>query len=275
MRLILLPVPERFVPDNSLIPAAATAASPILSAFGQRRRRRRSYRVAQTALIGCIVSAVCGCGPQHPPAVTQSSETSHPTPAIADSAQATAGPTAMSHVPGGYELINRQFRAVISEQTGDVIYWGYADKVRNVVQQRGIYTTLSTLPDVPAKGSVEQRDEDTWQFMGDDDNHITWRKIYRLAEDRLEVSIMIQNNRKDPLDTAIRINGDLPGVHAMNQNPELFKAFGDYGVITLEGWNVVHTPNTVTLLPLLLQSDLLHLAPGERNSYTSMWMLSQ
>jgi hypothetical protein len=43
----------------------------------------------------------------------------------------------------------------------------------------------------------------------------------------------------------------------------------------MQGWNVDHTPNTVTLLPLLLQSDLMHLKPGERNAYTSMWMLSQ
>jgi hypothetical protein len=226
------------------------------------------------ALVGTVASMLTGCTPQKPAAATRPSVPIAAQPVDADP-PSTAGPTAMSRVTGGYELINRQFRAVISDQTGDVIYWGSADKVRNVVTGRGIYTTLSTLPDAPAKGSIEPRDEDTWQFMGDDENHITWRKTYRLAEDCLFVSIMITNNRKDPLDAAIRINGQLPGVHAMTQNPELFKAFGDFGVITLEGWNVNHAPNTATLLPLLLQSDVLHIKPGDRDSYTSVWMLSQ
>jgi len=229
--------------------------------------------ISLSALVALVGLLSAGCATQKPAPTTQPAIPIASQPVDSDPPSA-AGPTAMARVPGGYELINRQFRAIISDQTGDVIYWGSADKKRNVVAGRGIYTTLSTLPDVPAKGSIEPRDEDTWQFMGDDENHITWRKIYRLAEDHLDVSILITNNRKDPLDTAIRINGQLPGVHAMTQNPELFKAFGDFGVITLEGWNVNHAPNTVTLLPLLLQSDVLHLAPGERNSYTSMWMLS-
>lgn len=226
-------------------------------------------------LLPCIAPLLTGCGqPQTAPA-TKPAVPIAAQPVDTDFNPAAAGPTVMSRVPGGYELINSQFRVVISEQTGDVIYWGYADKIRNVVSQRGIYTTLSALPETPVKGYVEQRDDDSWQFMGDDENHITWRKIYRLDKDHLDVSIMIQNNRPDPLDTAININGDLPGATFMHRDPELLQAFGKYGVITLEGWNVTHSPATQPVLPTLVQSDVLHLKPQERQSYTSMWMLSQ
>ncbi len=185
------------------------------------------------------------------------------------------GPTIASRVAGGYELLNNQFRVVISETTGDVIFWGYADKTRNMVFRRGIYTTLSGLPDVPGKGYVEARDEQTWQFLGEDANHITWRKIYNLDGDHLEVSIMIQNNRPEALDTAINLEGDLPSMRIMHHDPEQFDAFGGYGAVSLHGWNVVHSPTSQPVLPILLQSDVFHLKPMERQSFTSMWMLCE
>src|SRR5271170_1173693 len=59
----------------------------------------------------------------------------------------TTGPTNMAKVADGYELTNRLFRVVISEQTGDVIFWGFAGRDHNMLQGRGIYTTLTNLPE--------------------------------------------------------------------------------------------------------------------------------
>jgi hypothetical protein len=184
------------------------------------------------------------------------------------------GPTIKSRVSGGYELSNDQFRIVISESTGDVIFWGFTGKNRNVLAGRGMYTTLSGLPDVPVRGYVEARDEDTWQFIGEDDNHITWRKIYSLQRDVLLVSIIVQNNRPDLLQTAIKLNGDLPDLNIVRHDPEQFDAFGNYGTVSLHGYNEFHNPDSEPILPTLLQSDTFHLKPAERQSYTMTWVLS-
>jgi hypothetical protein len=230
-------------------------------------------KISLTLFFSIAAASIIGCTPPHPAPVTQPD-----VPIVAqpiDSDLSTFGPTKRNRVPEGYELLNNQFRLVISDTTGDVVFWGYVNQPRNMVYHRGLYTTLSALPDSPVKGYVEPRDEDTWQFMGDDENHITWRKIYRLNGDHLEVSILIQNNRTTPIDTAVNINGDLPSLLILHHDPEQFDGSGDYGIVSLHGWNVVHNPTSKPVLPTLLQSDVFHLKPQERQSYTTMWMLSR
>jgi hypothetical protein len=226
-------------------------------------------------IVVLTASILAGCAaPQPKPAAV----TQPVVPVVAQPIQTTSempSPTVKSRVPGGYELLNNQFRIVISDQTGDVTFWGYADKARNICYQRGLYTTLGSLPDVPPKGYVEARDEDTWQFIGEDANHITWRKIYSLQKDVLLVSIMIQNNRPSPLDTTVCLNGDLPDLRIVQHDTEHFQAFGGYGTVLIEGWNEFHNPTSQPTLPTLVQSDTFHLKVGERQSYTTAWMLSQ
>jgi hypothetical protein len=226
-----------------------------------------TFRIMPALLLAL---SIFGCCAPKPPAAITPVQT-----VTTDFDPNTTGPTIKSRVSGGYELLNKQFRLVISDQTGDVIFWGYADKTRNIVFHRGIFTTLSALPAVPVKGSIEQRDDDTLQFMGEDENQITWRKIYRLAGDHVEASVMIQNNRPAALDTAINLNGDLPDLRIMKHEPEEFDAFGGYGTVALRGFNEVHHPTSQPVLPILLQSDVFHLKPGERQSFSSMWMLSE
>jgi hypothetical protein len=187
--------------------------------------------------------------------------------------QPASGPTVMSRVAGGYELSNRLFRVVMSDQTGDVTFWGYVGENRNMVFHRGIYTGLTTLPDSPPHMMAQARDEQTWEFYGEDANHIVWRKAYCLEYDRLLVSILILNNRPAAIDTAIQINGDLPSMRITHHDPEQFNAAGGYGTISLHGYNEFHSPTSQPALPTLIQSDTFHLKPQERQGYTSMWML--
>ncbi len=237
------------------------------------RAARRAFAPSWLHLIPALL--LVGCTPQQPKPVAATQPT---VPVVDQPIQTTSdtpSPTVKSRVPGGYELLNNQFRVVISDQTGDVTFWGYADKARNICFRRGMYTTLSALPDVPVKGYVEARDDDTWQFIGDDANHVSWRKIYSLQKDVLLVSIMIENKRPTPLDTAICVNGDLPDLRIMQHDPEHFQAFGGYGTVLLEGWNENHNPTSQPALPTLVQSDTFHLKVGQRQSYTTAWMLSQ
>ena len=181
----------------------------------------------------------------------------------------------MSRVAGGYELKNRQYRVVISDQTGDVIFWGYVGQDRNMVFHQGIYATLTVLPDVSPHMMAQARDEQTWEFYGEDDNHIIWRKVYCMEKDALLVSILILNNRPETLVTAVQINGDLLSVRIIHHDPEQFDAIGGYGSVSLHGYNEFHAPTSQPALPTLIQSDTFHLKPQERQGYTSVWRLAQ
>jgi hypothetical protein len=183
------------------------------------------------------------------------------------------GPTVMAKVAGGYQLSNRLVRVVIAEKSGDVIFWGYANQPRNMALGRGIYATLTGLPDVSARGSVQMRDEQTWQFFGDDANHITWEKVYSLQGDSLFVSVKIQNNRQEELRGAVQINGELIGLTVEHHDTELFSGRGGYGTLTLQGFSESSSAGGRPVLPVLIQSDLFDLKPKARQGYTSRWTL--
>ncbi len=223
----------------------------------------------QDAIVLGLALVFCGCSTSRPNAAQS------PTmPAVAAPLEDTTGPTVISRVHGGYELRNHLYRVVISDQPGDVTFWGSIDQTRNTVFQRGIYTSLTGLPDAPIRGYVEMRDEQTWQFHGEDDNHITWRKIYSLQNDSLLVSVIIQNNRSEPLVTAIQICGDLPNLRIVHHDPEQFTGQGGYGLVSLHGFNEFHAPTSQPALPVLIQSDTFHLKPQERQGFTTQWKLS-
>jgi hypothetical protein len=184
------------------------------------------------------------------------------------------GPTEMSRVAGGYELTNRLYRLVISDQTGDVTFWGFVDHNRNLLSGRGIYTTLTGLPETAPHGTIEKRDEQTWQFYGEDDNHILWRKIYCLNGDALAVSIQIQNTRPEDLITTEQIKGELPGLKITHHDPELLEGAVDHTAVLFRGYNEFPAPTSRPANPVLIQSDPFHLKPQERQSYTTQWKLS-
>jgi hypothetical protein len=218
---------------------------------------------------------LCSCATPRP-AATRPAVPIAPQPITTDIYGDTlAGPTLMKKVPGGYQLSNRLYRIVIDEQTGDVTFWGYVNEARNMIFRRGIYLRLTGLPDVSPQGYVEMRDEQTWQFFGEDANHIIWRKIYCLEGDSLFVSVLIQNNRALPLETSIQIDGDLIGLVISHHDPELFTGRGGYGGVTLQGFNELPSPASQPALPVLIQSDQFHLKPQERQGYTSRWAISQ
>lgn len=218
-----------------------------------------------------------GCNNQHP--TDQSTRPAGPVSAPTVDAEVPTedpGPTALSSVAEGYQLQNHQFRVVISGSTGDVVFWGSASTGRNALASpRGIYATLTGMNDTLLKGSVRTRDGRTCQFIGEDEeNHLTLRKSYDLKGDVLLVRITIANKGEKPLDTAIQLNGQLPDFPTVLQhNPELFEAVGN-GTISLTGYNSVHAPTSRPVLPTLLQSDTFHLLASERQSYTSLWVLS-
>jgi hypothetical protein len=220
----------------------------------------------------CILLLLAGChSPSTQPGIPLADQPVEPT-RLPDY---TTGPTNMAKVADGYELTNRLFRVVISEQTGDVIFWGSTDKNRNMLGIRGIFTALTGLPpSTPRGGYIQKRDDNTWEFYGEDDNHIIWRKIYCLDGDSLLVSIQIQNNRPDPLVAVEQLNGDLPGLHITHHDPELLQGFIDHTAISLRGYNEFPAPASQPAMPTLICSDTFHLKPQERQSYTSQWKLS-
>ena len=152
------------------------------SSDSSAKTQATARRLLPTMIAVVLLILISGCtAPTQPPA-------SQPFVPIAIQPISTTfdparipGPTRLAKVAEGYELTNTLYRVVIDDQTGNVIYWGFIDQSRNMVFHRGIYATLTNLPDaVMHNGYIEKRDEQTWQFFGEDDNHISWRKIYCL-----------------------------------------------------------------------------------------------
>lgn len=184
------------------------------------------------------------------------------------------GPTLMTRVANGYQLQNDLFRVVISQDTGDVTWWGWAARDRNMTSGRGLAALATSLPPATLEGAIEPRDEQTWQFFGEDSNHIIWRKIYCLDHDRLLVSIIIGNHRDQPIEASVRIVGELPALRILEHTPEQFTGQGGFGTVTLHGYNEFHPP-TQPALPTLIESDVFHIKPGDRQGFTSVWKLSE
>src|ERR1700744_5078587 len=98
------------------------------------------------------------------------------------------GPTKAERIPSGYSLQNKHLQVVIDSVSGDVVYFGKPDQKLNLLDQ-----PVRIVND----GYVEARDEQTWQYMGEDaKNHFTWRKIYCLDGDHLNISILCKNDDK-------------------------------------------------------------------------------
>ena len=121
------------------------------------------------------------------------------------------GPTVMKKVAGGYELANRKLRLVINDKTGDVSYFGTPDGKRNLLTPPGITVQLARQPESKPDGYIEKRDDQTWQYLGDTLTGLRWRKIYCLNYDAVDVTCLVENRTRDPIDTAIAVRASFEG----------------------------------------------------------------
>lgn len=200
-----------------------------------------------------------------------------PPPAARDELEVnpSAGPTLMRKVAGGYELKNRHIRAVISDETGDLTYWGRAGTDRNLLLRPGATAQLAGLPQPSMQGYIEKRDDQTWQFIGDDSNHIGWRKIYCLEGDSLLISILVQNHHNQPLEATIEFLAPFAGVRIVQHERDQFEGRTGLGVIHLQAYNEFPSTAPASPLPVVLTSDPHTLKPQERISFTTEWKLSE
>lgn len=226
-----------------------------------------------------LVPAGCQYNPHRPKDPTETSSTTtqvEPTPpAAADEINPLAGPTLMRKVPGGYELKNRHVRAIIDDQTGNLIYWGRSTTDRNLVLQPGIVASLAGLPDATMQGYIEKRDDQTWQFIGEDSNRTGWRKIYCLEGDSLLISILVQNQRAEPLDVTIQFQAPFAGVRILRHDRDQFEALTGFGTIHLQAYNEFPATSPAPPLPVVLVSDPHTLQAQERISFTTEWKLGE
>jgi hypothetical protein len=184
-------------------------------------------------------------------------------------------------------LKNRHVRVVIDEKTGDAIHWGLADGSCDVLDGWPLQSWLSICGVVAPDGYIEKRDDQTWQYLGEDKaNGIGWRRTYCLEGDRLYVTFLIQNNRAYSIDT---IGGLTPKAilgtwpSEGHWRPDTYEGATPLAHVHLQAYNEKHPHDWPTLsgsatrpttLPILL-SDLHHLKPGDRISWTMQWTLEE
>jgi len=234
--------------------------------------------------LAALAITVIGCRSSSPEPQTSPlnpSSTTQPEPAPpaaqdeAGEINPLAGPTRMRKVSSGYELINRHIRAVIADTTGDLVYWGRAGTDRNLLLRPGATVQLAGLPEASMQGYIEKRDDQTWQFIGEDSNQVGWRKIYCLEGDSLLISILVQNRRSGPLEDTIQFLAPFASVRILRHDRDQFEARGGLGTIHLQAYNEFPPTAAAPSLPVVLVSDLHTLQPQERISFTTEWKLDE
>jgi hypothetical protein len=207
-----------------------------------------------------------GCAASPPPQAVV-------TPQPADPIPFGPGPTVQSRVAGGYQLINRDLRVVISDLTGDVTYFGVPKAEPNLIGDDGLRAIFNDSIAVPMTGFIEARDEQTWQFFGDDGNGIRWRKIYCLEGDHLYASFIVQNTTTSPVAGRIAIIGGPHGPTLLKHDFEHFDMTTAGGVVSIHGWNLDHDETAQLPAAVRIASDVLSLQPDQRLGYTTDWHL--
>lgn len=215
---------------------------------------------------------VAGCRTASPP--LPSSQPQSTSPWMQDEiieANPSAGPALMRKVAGGYELKNRHIRAVIADDTGNLIYWGRSGIDRNLLMKPGASVHLAGISAAPMHGYIEKRDDQTWQFIGEDDQQVGWRKIYCLDGDSLLISILVQNRRDQPLDATIEFQAPFAGVRIIQHGRDVYEAQTGFGTIHLQAYNEFPSTAPAVPLPVVLMSDGHTLQSQERISFTTEW----
>lgn len=185
------------------------------------------------------------------------------------------GPTKMARSADGYELVNRQVRVLIDEQHGELIYWGSADGAHNLLQPAGVEIELVDLSDTPPSGYVEKRDDQTWQYIGEDlQAGVRWRRIYCLDGLSLLATFIVQNTGDGPIDTGMIVRADLadPGSRRI-ERADLFTMQSRLGLVSIRGFREHPYTGSFDHPPGTLISDRFQLQPGERYSFTTEWRI--
>lgn len=180
------------------------------------------------------------------------------------------GPTELSKVENGYELKNRVVRAVISETSGNVTYWGSASGGNNLLLPGGIFASVDSRPS-SSVGYIEKRDDETWQYFGDDADGFTWRKIYCLQGDNLFVTYILQNRSKETREVRMNVRGEFNSMKILDRTSDRFEGRSRRGTVTMRAFNEKIDPFEPPPLPVLLVSDTRSLKPDERISFTTQW----
>ncbi len=185
------------------------------------------------------------------------------------------GPTLASRTLRGYELRNRHVVITIDPNSGDVISWkltglttGFEASLLIEVDVRAA-SVAATTQSARSVGYIEARDDQTWQYIGDDAaNGLRWRRIYCLDGDRLNVSSIVQNLRKEPITITQFLHGTMnpPGI---STGAEQFTATNQMVSVSLHAYNEFHDQPARS--GAWLCSDTLKLQPGERISWTMTW----
>lgn len=182
------------------------------------------------------------------------------------------GPALMGKVRGGYELKNRWVRLVIDDQTGDVSYWGAADGDQNLLGNEGVRACLSAAPDTAPTGHVEKRDDQTWQYVGEDADRIRWRKIYSLDGESIYATFLVENMAEEPRNATVVVRFDLRAEQVAGDDL-LLAGPTDVAPVVIQGYRESHgDPNYQVDRPTL-RSDTQTLKPDERVSFTTEWKI--
>lgn len=187
----------------------------------------------------------------------------------------TAGPTSMARVADGYELVNRQVRVVIDEARGIPAYWGSVDGNHNLLTDEGLEIELVNLATAKPRGYVEKRDDQTWQYIGDDaPTGLHWRRIYCLEGLSLLATFIVQNNTDHPIDTTMRLRVDFAELGGRRvQRADLFMMQSRLGMVSVRGFREHRFDGYFDFPPGTLISDRFQLQPGERYSFTTEWRI--
>jgi hypothetical protein len=192
----------------------------------------------------------------------------------------------MSRAADGYVLSNRRIRVVVDPDRGDVLFFGMADGSRDALAGARLSIACSatdgTTPTTGPAGFLQARDEQTWEYIGEDQalgsGTVRWRKLYTLDANRLLVSFVLENRGQKPLDGTMVLRAIGPNVPGhVSENGDVFiedvpptTHSGARRIsIQIKAYNL--SPQPAPASPGLLQSDPFILAPGQRIAWTQVW----
>lgn len=164
--------------------------------------------------------------------------------------QAQYGPTKMAKSPLGYRLTNRGLKAEINQVTGSTSLV----KLTDAEAAEALTPSFSPMAESsPTAGYVESRDEETWQYIGQNkDGRLGWRIVYNLYYDGLNVTYIVQNNTNLPLTGHVQLPAaGRVQIQPFNESAELNSHNADGSV----------------------RSDERTLQPNERLNFATRWTL--
>lgn len=192
----------------------------------------------------------------------------------------TAGATHRERDALGYTLRNDLLQLTLDPATGDVVYFGAPTGSESFFTPTPDHHALSIRiaghEQTATDGYVEPRDEQTWQYIGDD-SLLRWRKIYNLDHNRIIATFLVQNITSQPITFELILAGT-PAAEwtASSAGPELTtltRPMPGPANQSVEFRGFVIHPDAARPLtgPQLLRSDSFTLQPQERISFTTEW----